>query len=92
MRFVDELVDGGSLDLPSPSRKPSRREVNMAKTLVDSLSAAFEPEKFEDSYRERVLALVQAKGRGEEPELPDSPEPAQDTDLMAALTASLDGR
>ena len=33
-----------------------------------------------------------ARGGGEEPELPDSPEPAEDTDLMAALTASLDGR
>ncbi|HEX3975220.1 MAG TPA: Ku protein [Solirubrobacteraceae bacterium] len=92
MRFADELVDADSLDLPSPSRKPSRREVKMAGTLVDSLSAPFDPGKFEDSYRERVLDLIAAKGRGEEPELPEAPEPADDTDLMAALTASLEGR
>jgi DNA end-binding protein Ku len=92
MRFDDELVEADSLDLPSPSRKPSQREVKMAGTLVDSLSASFEPAKFEDSYRERVLDLIAAKGRGEEPELPDAPEPAGDTDLMAALTASLEGR
>jgi DNA end-binding protein Ku len=92
MRFADELVDADSLDLPSPSRKPSRREVDMAGKLVDSLSAPFDPRKFEDSYRERVLALIEAKARGEEPELPQTPERAGDTDLMAALTASLEGR
>jgi DNA end-binding protein Ku len=59
---------------------------------VDSLSAAFDPGAFKDSYRERVLDLIQAKARGEEPELPDAPEPAGDTDLMAALEASLQGR
>jgi DNA end-binding protein Ku len=91
MRFADELVDADSLDLPSPSRKPSEREVKMAGALVDSLSASFDPAKFEDSYRERVLALIQAKARGEEPELPGAPEPAGDTDLMAALEASLQG-
>jgi DNA end-binding protein Ku len=92
MRFADELVEADSLDLPSPSRKPSPREVKMAGTLVDSLSAAFDPSKFEDSYRERVLALIEAKSRGEEPDLPDAPEPAGDTDLEAALAASLEGR
>ncbi|HEX3689314.1 MAG TPA: Ku protein [Solirubrobacteraceae bacterium] len=92
MRFADELVDAKSLNLPSPSRKPSGKEVDMAGKLVDSLGAAFDPGKFEDSYRERVLALLEAKGRGEEPELPGVAEPAGDTDLMAALTASLEGR
>jgi DNA end-binding protein Ku len=92
MRFADELVDADSLDLPSPSRKPSRKEVQMAGTLVDSLSADFDPGQFTDSYRERVLALIEAKARGEEPELPDAPEPADDTDLEAALAASLEGR
>jgi DNA end-binding protein Ku len=92
MRFAAELVEADSLDLPSPSRKPSRREVKMAGTLVDSLSAAFDPSKFADSYRERLLALIEAKGRGEEPDLPDAPEPAGDTDLEAALAGSLEGR
>jgi DNA end-binding protein Ku len=92
MRFADELVGADSLDLPAPSRKPSRREVQMARTLVDSLNAAFEPGKFADSYRERVFHLLEAKARGEEPELPDAPESDGDTDLTAALTASLAGR
>ena len=43
MRFADELVAPGDLDLPKPSRKPSRQEVKMAATLVDSLTRASVP-------------------------------------------------
>jgi DNA end-binding protein Ku len=91
VRFADELVDADSLDLQSPSRKPNKREVKMAGTLVDSLSAPFDAGTFEDSYRQRVLDLIAAKARGEEPELREAPEPAGDMDLMAALEASLKG-
>jgi DNA end-binding protein Ku len=91
MRFADELIGADTLDLPSPNRAPSKREIKMAGALVDTLHARFEPEAFEDSYRERVLALIEAKGRGEEPELPDQPEPTEAPDLMAALEASLKG-
>jgi DNA end-binding protein Ku len=90
MRFADELVDAGSLDLPSPSRAPSQREIAMASSLVDSLHDRFDPGAFADGYRERVLALIGAKARGEEPELPDEPEAPQAPDLMAALEASLE--
>jgi DNA end-binding protein Ku len=92
MRFADELVGADDLDLPSPSRKPASREVEMAGTLVDSLNEAFDPGQFEDGYRQRVLDLIEVKARGEEPELPDEPEPAGELDLAAALEASLAGR
>ena len=71
MRFADELVDPGDLDVPSPSRKPTKREIEMASKLVDSLHDDFTPEDFSDSYRERVLALIAAKARGEEPDAPE---------------------
>jgi DNA end-binding protein Ku len=92
MRFADELVAADDLDLPSPSRKPDPREVKMAGSLVDSLSDTFDPGRFHDSYRERVLELIKAKARGEEPELPEAPEAAGEMDLAAALEASLKGR
>jgi DNA end-binding protein Ku len=91
MRFADELVAAEKLDVPKPSRAPTKREVDMAARLVDSMQQRFRPEKFEDSYRERVLELVKRKAAGEEVELPE-PEPAEETpDLMAALEASLGG-
>jgi DNA end-binding protein Ku len=89
MRFEAELVKPGALDLPSPSRKPSKREIEMAATLVDSLHADFVPDDFEDSYRERVQELIKAKARGEEPDLSPQPEAAEGMDLAAALEASL---
>ncbi|HWF51371.1 MAG TPA: Ku protein [Solirubrobacteraceae bacterium] len=89
MRFAEELVDSGDLELPAPSRKPSKREIEMAGKLVDTLHERFDPAAFEDSYRERVLALIDAKARGEEPELPEDVETEDSGDLMAALEASL---
>ena len=91
MRFADELLDPGELDVPSPSRKPSQREVEMAGKLVDSLHDRFTPEEFSDSYRERVLALIAAKARGEAPETPEVVPDEDQPDLMAALEASLEG-
>jgi DNA end-binding protein Ku len=92
VRFADELVDPDSLDLPQPSRLPSKREIEMAGTLVESLHEEFEPESFTDGYRERVLKLIDAKARGEEPDLPEASESAEMPDLEAALEASLAGR
>jgi DNA end-binding protein Ku len=91
MNVADELVDPRDLDVPSPSRKPSKREIDMAGKLVDTLHEKFKPDQFSDSYRERVLELIAAKARGEEPDTPEE-QPAEDQpDLAAALEASLTG-
>jgi DNA end-binding protein Ku len=91
MRFADELVDPGSLDIPNPSRAPSRREVEMAGQLVESLHADFAPRAFRDSYRKRVLELIATKARGEDPAPAEQPEVVDAPDLAAALEASLGG-
>jgi DNA end-binding protein Ku len=62
----------------------------MAQQLIDSLSAEFEPEKYKDEYRERVLDLIERKAAGEEIAVqPQAEEPEAAPDLMAALEASL---
>jgi DNA end-binding protein Ku len=61
----------------------------MASQLVDSLQEDFEPESYEDSYRDAVLDLIGRKGRGEEIDLLAEEEPEQGDDLAAALQASL---
>jgi DNA end-binding protein Ku len=89
MRFADELIDPGELDISRPSRKPSAQEIKMAATLVDSLHAKFDPTAFEDSYREAVVDLIRRKAKGEEIE-PAAPEGTdEDADLEAVLEASL---
>jgi DNA end-binding protein Ku len=91
IRFADELVEPGTLDIPGPSRAPSRREVQMAGQLVESLRADFDPQAFHDGYRERVLELIATKARGEEPAPTEEPEVVEAPDLAAALEASLAG-
>lgn len=91
MRFCDEVVDVGDLDVPEPQKAPSKREVDMAAALVDSLHEPFEPEKYEDTHRQAVLDLVAQKARGETITEPDVEEPEPADDLMKALEASLQG-
>jgi len=92
MVFHDELVAVKDLEIPSPQRKPKKQELDMAGKLVESLQARFDPEKFEDTYRERLLEYIEAKLKGKVEALPPR-EPSQDPDdLMAALEASVSGR
>ncbi len=87
LRFADEVLDAPRID--HPSKSPSTREVEMAHRLVRSLHAAFRPEREHDEYRELVLKLLEAKGRGEQIDLPEEPDTAGPDDLLAALEASL---
>jgi DNA end-binding protein Ku len=61
----------------------------MAGALVDQLHEPFDPEAFEDTYRARVLELIETKARGEEPTMPTPDDREAAPDLMAALEASL---
>jgi DNA end-binding protein Ku len=77
---LDDLADAGATD----------RELAMAQQLISSLSADFDPAKFRDEYREKVLELIERKAAGEEIAVqPEAEEPAAAPDLMAALEASL---
>jgi DNA end-binding protein Ku len=92
MLFADEVVPTDDIDeLPEASElKVSEREVKMAQQLIDSLSSEFEPGKYRDEYREKVLELIERKASGEEIAVqPEAPEPKKVPDLMAALEASL---
>ena len=91
MLFEDEVIDGESLDeAPENGAKTTKRELDMAQQLIDSLTGDFEPGKYRDTYRERVLDLVDRKAAGEEIAVqPAAEEPAKVPDLMAALEASV---
>ena len=89
LRFHDEVVEGDDLEMPGGRLKPSKREVDMAERLVDSLDEDFDPTRYEDTYREAVLDLIKRKAKGEEIDLAGQEEPEHGDDLMAALQASL---
>ncbi len=92
MIFHDEVVPSGDLEeLPDgKGAKTSERELKMAQQLIASLSSDFEPTKYRDEYRDKVLELVERKAEGEEIAIqPEAAEPTKVPDLMAALEASL---
>jgi DNA end-binding protein Ku len=90
MNFADEVVDPDSFDdAPADDVKTAKREVDMARQLIDSLTADFDPTRYHDTYREAVLDMIEKKADGEEIVLQPAEEPEKVPDLMAALEASL---
>jgi DNA end-binding protein Ku len=92
MLFGDEVLSPDRIDELDGLDEASAtaRELKMAQQLIDSLSAQFEPTRYHDEYRERVLDLIERKAAGEEIAVqPQAEEPAAAPDLMAALEASL---
>lgn len=87
VRAPDEIPGLADLD----EIEVSDKELEMARQLVDSLGAAFEPDKFHDTYREAVLELIEAKASGQETvsAVVVDDEPDKVIDLMAALEASV---
>jgi DNA end-binding protein Ku len=91
MVFSDEIADPDRIDeLSEEPPEANEREVQMAQQLIDSLSAEFDPSKYHDEYRERVMEMIEAKAQGEEIAVQPAPEaPTAAPDLMAALEASI---
>jgi DNA end-binding protein Ku len=95
MRFHDEVsspqdLDGEVFEEAKP-KKPEKRELDMAKQLIDSLTSEFEPDKYRDEYREELLDLLERKAEGKEvvSAPTEEPKPTKAPDLMSALEESL---
>ncbi len=92
MLFGDEVLAPDRLDELDAigDAEASDRELKMAEQLIASLSGEFDPTRFKDEYRERVLDLIERKASGEEIAVqPEAEETVAAPDLMAALEASL---
>jgi len=86
MYYADEVrqperVGGGRLAKP---------EVELAKSLVENLSAKFDPNKYDDTYRKELLHLLRAKAKGKELPEPEQEPEGEVVDLMAALRESVE--
>ena len=93
MRFADEVVAPDEISEildEVKDEKPRKAEVDMAKQLIDSLSGDFDPTAYEDQYRQKLMALIERKSKGEVIEVEsEAPKPTRAPDLMAALEESL---
>lgn len=91
LRYADEVRSFDEVPIDAAEVKPA--ELTLARQLIDQSSAdSFEPEKYTDEVREKMLELIQRKVEGQEITAPPAEEPrTQIIDLMAALKASLAG-
>lgn len=91
MHWADELVEQSDLDFPGDIKLPEP-EMKMAKMLIDSMSVdEFDPEKFTNTYRDELLAMIEARAAGKELPAPKkAPARAKVVNLMDVLQQSLE--
>jgi len=90
MHYPDEVRETGGLPELNYQVNLHENEVKMAISLINNLSAAFQPEKYTDTYRERLMDIIQTKIAGEEIITPTQRETGKVLDLMEALKASIE--
>lgn len=89
MRFAHELVDAGELNLPKKA-EISKKEMDLANTLIDSMADKFDAKKYKDEYYEKVQQAIQMKVEGVTPQAPPTKaKPGKVVDLMEVLKQSL---
>jgi DNA end-binding protein Ku len=87
MVHADEIAEK-DFWIPDAKAEPSEKELKMARLLIDTLSGPFEPERYPDEHRRRLLGAIEAKGPVEAVATAP-PSPTRVLDLMAALEASV---
>ncbi len=93
MHFAEELADGEKLNVPKNSSEPGKRESDMAKALVESMTSEWDPKKYKDDYRDALMDVIEEKvesGGEEIEEKPKAKKPSSKViDLVAVLQQSL---
>ncbi len=92
MHFAEELSDAEKLNVPK-QLEPGQREMDMAKALVESMSAKWDPKKYHDDYKEALMEVIEEKVESGGKEIEDKPKkgpsPTKVIDLVAVLQQSL---
>ncbi|AJQ26941.1 Ku protein [Pelosinus fermentans] len=90
MLFADEIVSAKELENDLPSNVDlSEKELNMAKTLIDSLITSFDPSKYQNEYHKQVMAMIETKAGNEMTVSTPVDTSPYFADLMSALEASM---
>jgi DNA end-binding protein Ku len=92
MHFANELIDIDEFKLPA-TKEVGKKELQMAKALIDSMSDEWKPEEYEDEYRGALEKVIEEKiEKGDQP----APKPTRKTkptnviDLVSVLQKSLE--
>ena len=88
LRHLEEVVDASALPRPKTAA-PTKAEAKMAEQLVAMLRSEFDPTKYRDEYRDRVMELVEAKSKGKVIPIRKTRKKASDASLEELLEKSL---
>ena len=92
MHYADEIVEQSDFDFPELRENLPESEMKVAKMLIDSMAGKFEPEQFNDEYREKLMGMIEARAAGKE--LPrgkaKAPVATNVVNLMDVLQRSLE--
>ncbi|PYL23552.1 MAG: Ku protein [Verrucomicrobia bacterium] len=93
MHFADELANTSKLHIPKKV-EIGKREITMAKSLIDSMSSKWNPEKYKDDYRKALMEVIEEKveagGKEIEEKPKKAPKPTKVIDLVSVLQKSLE--
>ena len=90
MFFPDEIREASEVDGVPVRARVADREVKMARQLIGSLATEWDPKRYHDEYRARVLKLIRDKAKGKEVVLKEAPKAAAVSDIMEALRQSIE--
>ncbi len=93
MHFAEELADAEKLNVPKESSEPGKREMDMAKALVESMTSEWDPKKYKDDYRDALMDVIEEKVESGGKEIEEKPKPKKQSskviDLVSILQQSL---
>lgn len=89
LRHAEEVLS--AKDLPHPAgRAADKKELSMAKQLIEMLKGEFDPKEYKDEYRERVMEFVEKKAKGHKPRLHLVKTKRKTTSLDKVLSKSIE--
>ncbi len=90
--FADEVVSTKGLPVPKQHETFADDEIAMAEQLIERMTEHFTPEKYQDTYRENLLELMEKKRDGTRVKLKlqPQPKPTENENLAETLKASLE--
>jgi DNA end-binding protein Ku len=89
MYFADEVRPHDEIR-PKRRSKADAQELELALSLIERITSDFDPSRYEDRYRERLLKVIRQKRKGKTIEAPAAEERAEPPDLLAALRESVE--
>jgi DNA end-binding protein Ku len=89
MRFAHEIRSAKELELPKEGEGWTKKEMDLARQLIDTLASKWDPTQFRDTYTDVLREIIEAKAEGKHVALPAGPRRPKVASLMKALQASL---